>query len=123
MRKEYDFTKGKRNPYARQLKQSITIRVDRATLEYFKHLAAELEVPYQTLINSYLPRLRNYRAPPRHDLAAISIRCFMTNAELDGVSLEARFARIYLTRSQVSWGVYCVMLQPAMSASYVTIAP
>jgi hypothetical protein len=32
----------------------VTIRVDRATLEYFKHLAAELDVPYQTLINSYL---------------------------------------------------------------------
>lgn len=54
MRKEYDFSKGKRNPYARQLKQSITMRVDRSTLEYFKNLAAELEVPYQTLINSYL---------------------------------------------------------------------
>ena len=54
MRKEYDFSKGKRNPYARQLKQSITMRVDRSTLEYFKTLAAELDVPYQTLINSYL---------------------------------------------------------------------
>ena len=54
MRKEYDFSKGKRNPYARQLKQSITMRVDRRTLEYFKTLAAELDVPYQTLINSYL---------------------------------------------------------------------
>jgi predicted DNA binding CopG/RHH family protein len=54
MRKEYDFSKGKRNPYARQLKQSITMRVDRSTLDYFKALATELEVPYQTLINSYL---------------------------------------------------------------------
>jgi predicted DNA binding CopG/RHH family protein len=54
MRKEYDFSKGKRNPYARQLKQSITMRVDRTTLDYFKSLATELEVPYQTLINSYL---------------------------------------------------------------------
>jgi uncharacterized protein (DUF4415 family) len=54
MRKEYDFSKGKRNPYARHLKQSITIRVDRSTLEYFRGLAIELEVPYQTLINSYL---------------------------------------------------------------------
>jgi predicted DNA binding CopG/RHH family protein len=54
MRKEYDFSKGKRNPYARQLKQSITMRVDRSALAYFKKLAEELEVPYQTLINSYL---------------------------------------------------------------------
>jgi predicted DNA binding CopG/RHH family protein len=54
MRKEYDFSKGKRNPYAKQLKQSVTMRVDRTTLEYFKGLAAELDVPYQTLINLYL---------------------------------------------------------------------
>jgi predicted DNA binding CopG/RHH family protein len=54
MRKEYDFSKGKRNPYAKQLKQSVTMRVDRTTLEYFKALAAELDVPYQTLINLYL---------------------------------------------------------------------
>ena len=54
MRKDYDFSKGKRNPYAKQLKQSVTMRVDRTTLEYFKGLASELEVPYQTLINLYL---------------------------------------------------------------------
>ena len=54
MKKEYDFSAAKRNPYAKQLKQSITMRVDRATLEYFKGLADELDVPYQTLINLYL---------------------------------------------------------------------
>ena len=54
MRKEYDFSKGKRNPYARQLKQSVTMRLDRTTVDYFKGLAAELDVPYQTLINLYL---------------------------------------------------------------------
>ena len=54
MRKEYDFSKGKRNPYAKQLKQSVTMRVDQTTLEYFKGLASELDVPYQTLINLYL---------------------------------------------------------------------
>jgi predicted DNA binding CopG/RHH family protein len=54
MRKEYDFSKAKKNPYAKQLKQSITMRVDRATVEYFKGLATELDVPYQTLINLYL---------------------------------------------------------------------
>lgn len=54
MRKEYDFSNGKRNPYAKQLKQSVTMRVDRATLEYFKGLSVELDVPYQTLINLYL---------------------------------------------------------------------
>jgi len=54
MRKEYDFSKGKRNPYTKRLKQSITMRLDKATLDYFKGLAADLDVPYQTLINLYL---------------------------------------------------------------------
>ena len=54
MRKEYDFSKAKRNPYAKRLKQSVTMRLDTATVEYFKGLAGELDVPYQTLINLYL---------------------------------------------------------------------
>jgi uncharacterized protein (DUF4415 family) len=54
MRKEYDFSKAKRSPYAKRLKQSVTIRLDQTTLEYFKRLAGELDVPYQTLINHYL---------------------------------------------------------------------
>jgi uncharacterized protein (DUF4415 family) len=54
MRKEYDFSKAKRSPYAKRLKQSVTMRLDKAALEYFKGLAEELEVPYQTLINHYL---------------------------------------------------------------------
>jgi hypothetical protein len=54
MRKEYDFSKGKRNPYAKRLKQAITMRLDKATVEYFKALAEELDVPYQTLIYLYL---------------------------------------------------------------------
>jgi uncharacterized protein (DUF4415 family) len=54
MRKEYDFSKGRRNPYARRLKRPVTIRIDEATIRYFQELAAELEVPYQTLINLYL---------------------------------------------------------------------
>jgi uncharacterized protein (DUF4415 family) len=54
MRKEYDFSKGRRNPYARRLKRPVTIRIDASTLAYFRELAAELEIPYQTLINLYL---------------------------------------------------------------------
>ena len=54
MRKRYDFSKGKRNPYAKLLKQQITIRLDKPTIEYFKDLAAESGIPYQTLINLYL---------------------------------------------------------------------
>ncbi|MBI4743677.1 MAG: BrnA antitoxin family protein [Actinobacteria bacterium] len=56
MRKHYDFDKmkGQRNPYADQLKQPITIRLDKATVAYFKALADELGMPYQNLINLYL---------------------------------------------------------------------
>ena len=54
MKKEYDFSNGTRNPYAKRLKQSVTMRVDRSTVDYFKTLASELDVPYQTLINLYL---------------------------------------------------------------------
>jgi predicted DNA binding CopG/RHH family protein len=54
MKREYDFSKGRRNPYAAKLKKSVTIRLDETTIDYFKHLAAETEIPYQTLINLYL---------------------------------------------------------------------
>ncbi len=54
MRKEYEFSKTRRNPYARRLKRQVTIRLEETTLEYFKALATESGVPYQTLINLYL---------------------------------------------------------------------
>ena len=54
MRAEYDFSNARPNPYAKRLKRSVTIRIDEPTLEYFQALAAELELPYQTLINLYL---------------------------------------------------------------------
>jgi uncharacterized protein (DUF4415 family) len=54
MRKHYDFSKGKRNPYARRLKKQITIRLDADALAYFNTLSRETGIPYQTLINLYL---------------------------------------------------------------------
>lgn len=54
MRKEYDFSKAKKNPYASMLKKQVTIRLDERTVEYFKNLANEAGIPYQTLINLYL---------------------------------------------------------------------
>lgn len=54
MRKEYDFTNARPNPYSKRLKQSVTIRLEQPTIEYFKKLADETEIPYQTLINLYL---------------------------------------------------------------------
>jgi predicted DNA binding CopG/RHH family protein len=54
MRKEHDFTKAKRNPYAGLFKRQVTIRLDEGTLKYFKKIAKEAGIPYQTLINLYL---------------------------------------------------------------------
>ncbi len=54
MRKEYDFSGARPNPYANRLKRPVTIRLEESTIRYFQELAAELEIPYQTLINLYL---------------------------------------------------------------------
>jgi predicted DNA binding CopG/RHH family protein len=54
MRKKYDLSKSVANPYARRLKQQITIRLERETIYYFKHLADQVDIPYQKLINLYL---------------------------------------------------------------------
>ena len=56
MRDHYDFSKmkGKRNPYTKYLKQPITMRLDRDSVDYFKSMAEETGIPYQTLINLYL---------------------------------------------------------------------
>ncbi len=54
MRKEYDFSKSVKNPYADKLKQQISIRIDKETINYFKQLASQTGIPYQNLINLYL---------------------------------------------------------------------
>ena len=56
MRAHYDFTKmkGKKNPYIKYLKQPVTMRLDRDSVDYFKSLAEKSGIPYQTLINLYL---------------------------------------------------------------------
>jgi predicted DNA binding CopG/RHH family protein len=54
MKPHYDFSSATKNPYAKRLKRSVTIRLDESTVEYFKALSAETELPYQSLINLYL---------------------------------------------------------------------
>ena len=54
MRKEYDFTAARQNPYAAQLKKQITIRLDEDSIGYFKGISADVGIPYQSLINLYL---------------------------------------------------------------------
>ena len=54
MRKEYDFSAARKNPYAAQLKKQITIRLDEESIKYFKTISEDVGIPYQSLINLYL---------------------------------------------------------------------
>jgi len=54
MKKEYDFSDSVKNPYIKKLKKQISIRIEKDTVEYFKRLAAEIDIPYQNLMNMYL---------------------------------------------------------------------
>ena len=54
MRKEYDFSKGMKNPYVKKTKSKISINIDNEVIEYFKTQSMDLDIPYQTLINLYL---------------------------------------------------------------------
>ena len=54
MRKEYDFSAARKNPYAAQLKKQITIRLDEESITYFKSIYEDIGIPYQSLINLYL---------------------------------------------------------------------
>jgi predicted DNA binding CopG/RHH family protein len=54
MRKEYDFSQSLKTPYTKHLQRQVTIRLDTTAIDYFKKMAAELDIPYQNLINLYL---------------------------------------------------------------------
>jgi predicted DNA binding CopG/RHH family protein len=54
MRKEYDFTQAKPNPYIKKLRKQISIRIDVDTINFFKKRAEETGIAYQNLINLYL---------------------------------------------------------------------
>ena len=56
MKAEYDLSKMKfrRNPYASKLKRSVTMRLSEDVVAYFKSMAVEAGIPYQSLINLYL---------------------------------------------------------------------
>jgi uncharacterized protein (DUF4415 family) len=54
MRKEYDFSTARKNPYAAQLKKQITIRLDEDSIAYFKTISEDVGIPYQSRINLYL---------------------------------------------------------------------
>jgi uncharacterized protein (DUF4415 family) len=54
MRRQYDFSNARKNPYAKRLKKQVTIRLDEETLDYFRRISDETGIGYQTLINLYL---------------------------------------------------------------------
>ena len=54
LREEYDFSKARKNPYAKKLKKQVTIRLEPEVIDYFKGLAQDNGIPYQTLINLFL---------------------------------------------------------------------
>ena len=53
---EYDLSKlkSRKNPYASKLKKPVTMRLSEDVVDYFKGMAEESGVPYQSLINLYL---------------------------------------------------------------------
>lgn len=58
MRKEYDFTESRANPYIERLRKPITMNIDVANIDYFKAESARTGVPYQVIINMYLTECR-----------------------------------------------------------------
>ena len=56
MMEEYDIKNlnPRKNPYSSKLKKQITINIDSSIIDFFKNLASETGIPYQTLINLYL---------------------------------------------------------------------
>lgn len=70
MRANYDFSKAVRNPYAKQLKKQLTIRLDMETIRYFQMLAEDVGIPYQTLMNMYLRDCAETRKRPHWVTAA-----------------------------------------------------
>ena len=56
MQKEYEIDKlnPRPNPYAKELKKQVTIKMSPAVIDYFKQESVACGIPYQTLINLYL---------------------------------------------------------------------
>jgi len=54
MEDEYDFSGGARGRFYKPKKVPTTLRLDDDIVLYFKKIASEQKVPYQTLINAYL---------------------------------------------------------------------
>ena len=66
MKNEYDFSKMKsrKNPYAKILKQQISIRIHKETIDYFKSIADDTGIPYQNLMDLYLTECAHQHKKP-----------------------------------------------------------
>jgi predicted DNA binding CopG/RHH family protein len=71
MKKEYNFLKmqAKKNPYASK-KKAVGINLSAEVIDYFKKLAKESNIPYQTLIDLYLRDCVKNKKKPKFDWAA-----------------------------------------------------
>ncbi|MBN2894269.1 MAG: BrnA antitoxin family protein [Campylobacterales bacterium] len=54
MEEDYDFSDGIRGRFYEPKKIPVSLRLDNDIVLYFKKLASEKKVPYQTLINAFL---------------------------------------------------------------------
>jgi predicted DNA binding CopG/RHH family protein len=63
MKSEYDFSSmnSRKNPYAAKLKKPVSMRLSEDVVTYFKGMANEAGVPYQSLINLYRDCVMQHR--------------------------------------------------------------
>jgi predicted DNA binding CopG/RHH family protein len=71
MKKEYDFSKmtANKNPYSSK-KKAVGINLSAEVIDYFKALAKESNIPYQTLIDLYLRDCVRSKKKPKFGWAA-----------------------------------------------------
>jgi predicted DNA binding CopG/RHH family protein len=65
MKKNYDFSKAIKNPYAKKLKKTICINISESVIAYFKALSEKTDIPYQVLINMFLAQAKAEKMEPR----------------------------------------------------------
>ena len=88
MRKEYDFSKARKNPNAKRLKKSVTIRLGRACpVDYFRQLAEEAEASVSNSDQSVPARLRRQQSAPICYMERVTKRRRLTNVAADEHSL------------------------------------
>ena len=61
MPSEVDFSESVQNPYVARVRRRVTINIDGENVDYFKGEAARTGVPYQVIINMYLPECREQK--------------------------------------------------------------